>query len=80
MYYAAKGLHAAYVVEGFFPYPCQIFLSSKKNSGNPLRNVNFQPFRGVYMCHCWLVTIPFFPKIYKSDFSFFGKEEVPLRG
>jgi len=45
MYYAAKGLHAAYVVEGFF-HPCQIFLPSKKGSGNPLRNVSVQPFVG----------------------------------
>lgn len=46
MYYAAKGLHAAYVVEGFFPHSCQIFLPSKKGSGNALSYVSVQPLVG----------------------------------
>lgn len=32
------------------------------------------------MCHYWLVIILCFPKICKSDSSFFGKEEMPLSG
>lgn len=30
MYYAAKGLHAAYVVEGFFPTLVRYFYQAKK--------------------------------------------------
>lgn len=30
MYYAAKGLHAAYVVEGFFPPLLDIFTKQKR--------------------------------------------------